>query len=80
MFKLFPHQQYSLEIFQQALRRLERNGPKPRYYDCGCCGSWHPADWNGDCRDDEHRYAYDEIDAKHGVYGWIAVDQAEVDQ
>ncbi len=30
-------------------------------YECDICGSLHPWDWNGDCRDDENRYG-DEAD------------------
>ena len=26
-------------------------------YECGICGSCHPWDWLGDCRDDANRYA-----------------------
>ena len=25
-------------------------------YDCEICGSMHPWNWDGDCRDDENRY------------------------
>ena len=25
-------------------------------YDCDICGGLHPWDWDGDCRDDSHRY------------------------
>lgn len=24
-------------------------------YKCGCCDSFHPWEWDGDCRDDAHR-------------------------
>lgn len=26
-------------------------------YDCGICDHSHPWDWDGDCREDAHRYA-----------------------
>lgn len=26
-------------------------------YECGICGAYHSPYWNGDCRDDENRYA-----------------------
>ena len=26
-------------------------------YECGQCDHLHPWDWNGDCREDENRYA-----------------------
>lgn len=44
----------------------------PIYYECGICGCWHPWDWNGDCRDDKNRFTADEIDTKHGPFGWEA--------
>jgi hypothetical protein len=43
---------------------------KPKFYACGICGSYHPADWNGDCREDAKRFAPDELDAKYGWDGW----------
>lgn len=51
----------------------------PRYYECGCCNCYHPADWHGDCRDDAARFAMDELDAQHTAYGWIEVEMSEVD-
>ena len=26
-------------------------------YECGICGSYHPWDWDDDCRDDKNRFA-----------------------
>lgn len=34
-----------------------REATKHRLYECGCCDSLHPWNWNGDCREDAHRYA-----------------------
>jgi len=51
----------------------------PTYYECGICENWHPADWNGDCRDDAHRFDPDELDARHGPNGWQAIDMDSVD-
>jgi hypothetical protein len=34
---------------KQAVERGEE------WEECGSCGGWHPADWFGDCRDDERR-------------------------
>ena len=49
--------------------------PKPpRFYECGCCGCWHPANWDGDCRDDANRFAADELDEMYGSFDWEAVD------
>lgn len=54
----------------------------PTYYECGICGSYHPADWNGDCREDAARFAPDELDAAHGAgpaagLGWEEVDMPD---
>lgn len=37
----------------------------------------HPADWDGDCRDDTNRYAPGELDEKFGSDGWEEVDMPE---
>jgi hypothetical protein len=31
--------------------------PKYILYECGICGAYHPWSWDGDCRDDDHRFA-----------------------
>lgn len=37
-------------------------------YDCEICGSYHPWNWDGDCRDDDNRYAgTDDYAERHGV-------------
>lgn len=46
---------------------------RPTYYDCGICGEWHPADWDGDCRDDANRFMPDQLDELHGEHGWDEV-------
>ena len=51
-------------------RTRPASDPRPAYYDCGICGSLHPATWDGDCRDDASRFACDELDTKHGPFGW----------
>lgn len=49
-----------------------------KFYECGCCGCYHPVNWDGDCRDDENRFAADELDAKFGgSQFWVEVDQPE---
>jgi hypothetical protein len=45
----------------------------PTYYECGICGCYHPREWDGDCRENENRFAPDELDARHGPLGWDAV-------
>ena len=46
---------------------------KPTFYDCGICECYHPADWDGDCRDDENRFNPGQLDEKYGVFGWDEV-------
>jgi len=40
------------------------------FYECGCCGAYHPAAWNGDCRDDDNRFMPEDLPE-----GWIEVSQ-----
>jgi hypothetical protein len=49
------------------------NATTPCYYECGICNHYHPANWDGDCRDDENRLTFDQIEAKHGPDGWDEV-------
>lgn len=30
--------------------------------ECGCCGSWHLTDYDGDCRNDSERFDWDDRD------------------
>jgi len=48
--------------------------PPPEFYECGICNCHHPAAWDGDCRDDNNRFAPDELDKKYGPHGWEEVD------
>lgn len=45
-----------------------------QYYLCEICECYHPADWDGDCRDNSARFAIDELDEKFGPDGWEEVD------
>lgn len=49
----------------------------PEFYDCGICGHYHPAEWDGDCRDDKNRFTGFELDEKYGTDGWEEVDMPE---
>lgn len=42
----------------------------PEYYECGICGGWHSANWNGDCREDAARFNPEDLDKLHGWGGW----------
>jgi hypothetical protein len=44
--------------------------PKMTYYACGICGSYHSAEWDGDCREDGGRFDAEQLDEKYGPNGW----------
>jgi hypothetical protein len=49
--------------------------PVPQFYDCGICDAYHPAQWNGDCRDDSARFFPELLDEHYsGPEGWEEVD------
>lgn len=54
---------------------------RPRFYRCGCCEHLHPADYYGDCRDDEARFTDDEVERLYGregeVGGWLELPQED---
>jgi len=50
---------------------------KPQFYECGICGALHPANWNGDCRDDANRFHTEQLDAKYGESNWEEVETPE---
>lgn len=45
-------------------------------YECGICSQYHPATWDGDCRDDANRYPdpddFDELIDMEDVDNWRA--------
>ena len=47
------------------------------FYHCGICECFHPAGWNGDCRDDANRFHPDQLDELHGGAGWREVEQPQ---
>ncbi len=47
---------------------------KPTFYECGTCGAMHDVLWSGDCRQDDARFAPDELDKKYGSLGWEEVE------
>jgi hypothetical protein len=52
---------------------------KPTFYECGICGAYHSADWNGDCREDAARIDPNDLDKKYGFDGWREIDMDDVD-
>lgn len=47
------------------------------YEECGCCGHLHRPGYTGDCRNDEARFTFDQLDAVHGPDGWTEVTLEE---
>lgn len=45
----------------------------PKFYECGICGMYHPASWNGDCRDDANRFDLGDLETLYGD-DWQEVD------
>ncbi len=43
---------------------------KPTYYECGICSAYHSVTWNGDCREDAARFNPEDLNIKHGQFGW----------
>lgn len=48
---------------------------RPRFYQCGGCGHYHPFGFNGDCRNDEARHSAGELDVLWGPDGWVEVKE-----
>lgn len=53
---------------------------RPAFYECGICGAWHSAEWNGDCREDDARFNAEDLDERYGTFGWKAVDMPGTDE
>jgi hypothetical protein len=53
-------------------RHARLTDKEPTYAECGCCGSYHPLFYNGDCRNDLYRI--DNPDELHGPQGWREVE------
>ena len=45
------------------------------FYECGCCGQYHRALFNGDCREDAERLNYEDFPE-----GWQEVTQDDADK
>ena len=46
-----------------------------KFYECGCCGTMHFVQWNGDCREDAARFDIEDLDEKFGEFdGWEEVE------
>ena len=51
----------------------------PTYYHCGICDQYHDVHWLGDCREDDARFNSEDLDDKHGAFGWDEIDMDDVD-
>lgn len=49
------------------------------FYRCGCCESYHPAQFAGDCRDDNNRFDADELDSRYGWNRWTEIEMSDAD-
>jgi len=49
------------------------------FYECGICNCLHPCQFAGDCRDDENRFALDELEERYGYENVITVPMDEAD-
>ena len=45
----------------------------PLFFNCGCCGCYHPEGFDGDCRDDSLRFSPDDLDSTYGQHGWLEI-------
>ena len=77
-----PHEEAKKLATDDPGRRMRREFyrpilKRPQFYKCGSCGLHHPADFTSDCRDDDHRFAGDVLDATYGQQGWVEVDQEQ---
>ena len=64
----FPHD-HEIEVAAE--------GGLPAFYECGICGHVHVPGFTGDCRDDDHRFTWSEIEKNVGKEGkdWLRTDQ-----
>jgi hypothetical protein len=66
----------ALQQAEAAIAQTQPGKPeaeKPKFYECGICGSWHNVNWNGDCRMDSARWDTDQLNETYGAMGWEAV-------
>lgn len=70
-----------LVVADDSLREEPEDGSEPEFwesftdtprmfYECGICDHYHPADWDGDCREDANRFTADALDKMHGGDWW----------
>lgn len=53
---------------------------KPTYYECGICGHYHNAWWDGDCRENEARTNPERLDDAFGKTGWDMIEMSDIEQ
>ncbi len=57
----------------------QRGDRTPEFVECGGCNCYHPAAFEGDCRDDDNRFASAQLDELYGLDGWIGTPLAPPD-
>jgi heterodisulfide reductase subunit B len=50
-----------------------------RIVECGCCGSYHPVDFAGDCRDDKNRFGSEDEAIERLKVAALEVERYEYD-
>ena len=45
------------------------------FRECGCCGMFHPINFEGDCRDDSNRFLLDELPEGCEIYSLEAQEE-----
>ena len=49
----------------------------PDFYSCDICSCYHPAKFEGDCRDASNRFTPVELDEKYGGLNWNEVEESD---
>lgn len=49
------------------------------FYECSICDCLHPCGFAGDCRDDNNRFALDELEKRYGWSNVFVVSMEEAD-
>lgn len=50
------------------------------FYECGICDCLHPCQFAGNCREDDKRFALDELEERYGVENVVVVPMDQADE
>lgn len=58
------------------LKQKDFPNDAPVFFECGQCGGFHHRNLPGsiDCRDNAHRFTFDELDTLYGPTGWEEIN------